>query len=192
VIQLEFGCYRDSYYPRDLSGTKTRFNDNYPNKCIKHCRGQGFAYAGVQNNDCFCGQTFGRYGKISTRECNRQCVGNCERENHLNPTPLKRCGGRLAQNIYATGNNDTCPVQMITCTHEYNINVKQCIPKSWMCDGVIDCRDESDELDCGGESHDQADAEWIVIRTQLRGHNDTPFGRPAPGHLGHLGVFCMF
>jgi hypothetical protein len=24
---------------------------------------------------------------------------------------------------------------------------------------------------------DQADAEWIVIRTQLRGHNDTPFGR---------------
>jgi hypothetical protein len=31
-----------------------------------------------------------------------------------------------------------------------------------------------------GESHDQADAEWIVIRTQLRSHNDTPFGRPAP------------
>jgi hypothetical protein len=28
-----------------------------------------------------------------------------------------------------------------------------------------------------GESHDQADAEWIVIRTQQRGHNDTPFGR---------------
>jgi hypothetical protein len=31
-----------------------------------------------------------------------------------------------------------------------------------------------------GESRDQADAEWIVIRTQLRGHNDTPFGRPNP------------
>jgi hypothetical protein len=30
-----------------------------------------------------------------------------------------------------------------------------------------------------GGSHDQADAEWIVIRTQLWGHNDTPFGRPA-------------
>jgi hypothetical protein len=27
-----------------------------------------------------------------------------------------------------------------------------------------------------GGSHDQADAEWIVIRTQLRGHNDTPGG----------------
>jgi hypothetical protein len=31
-----------------------------------------------------------------------------------------------------------------------------------------------------GESHDQADAEWMVIRTQLRGHNDTAFRRPAP------------
>jgi hypothetical protein len=30
-----------------------------------------------------------------------------------------------------------------------------------------------------GESYDQAEAEWIVIRTQLRGHNDTPLGRPS-------------
>jgi hypothetical protein len=32
-----------------------------------------------------------------------------------------------------------------------------------------------------GEFHDQGDAKWIVIRGQLRGHNDTPFGRPTPG-----------
>jgi hypothetical protein len=31
-----------------------------------------------------------------------------------------------------------------------------------------------------GGPHDQANAAWIVIRTQLRGHNDTPFGQPAP------------
>jgi hypothetical protein len=42
-----------------------------------------------------------------------------------------------------------------------------------------------------GESHDQADAEWIVIRRQLRGHNDTPFGPPW-GSGRPLGVFCMF
>jgi hypothetical protein len=29
-----------------------------------------------------------------------------------------------------------------------------------------------------GEFHDQGDAEWIVIRRPLRGHNDTPFGQP--------------
>jgi hypothetical protein len=27
-----------------------------------------------------------------------------------------------------------------------------------------------------GEFHDQGDAKWIVIRGQLRGHNDTPCG----------------
>jgi hypothetical protein len=31
---------------------------------------------------------------------------------------------------------------------------------------------------CQGEFHDQGDAKWIVIRLQLRGHNDMPCGRP--------------
>jgi hypothetical protein len=50
-----------------------------------------------------------------------------------------------------------------------------------------------------GGFHDQAEAEWLVIRGLLRGHNDTPFGRPTPGQpIGRpgvgrpLGVFCMF
>jgi hypothetical protein len=49
-----------------------------------------------------------------------------------------------------------------------------------------------------GDFQDQADAEWIVIRTQLRGHNNTPFGRPTPGRpIGSPGVgrpsgpFCV-
>jgi hypothetical protein len=29
-----------------------------------------------------------------------------------------------------------------------------------------------------GEFNDQGDAEWIVIRRQLKGHNDTPCGQP--------------
>jgi hypothetical protein len=33
------------------------------------------------------------------------------------------------------------------------------------------------------EFHDQGGAKWIVIRGQLRGHNDTPFGQPTPGQL---------
>jgi hypothetical protein len=44
-------------------------------------------------------------------------------------------------------------------------------------------------LHSGGEFHDQGDAEWIVIRGQLRGLNDTPFKRPTPGRpVGHPGV----
>jgi hypothetical protein len=33
----------------------------------------------------------------------------------------------------------------------------------------------------GGDFHDQADADWIVIRGALRGHNDTPCGWPTLG-----------
>jgi hypothetical protein len=41
----------------------------------------------------------------------------------------------------------------------------------------------------GVKFHDQGDAKWMVIRAQLRGHNDTPCGRPAPGRpVGRLGV----
>jgi hypothetical protein len=32
-----------------------------------------------------------------------------------------------------------------------------------------------------GEFRDQGDANWIVIRRPLWGHNDTLCGRPAPG-----------
>jgi hypothetical protein len=40
-----------------------------------------------------------------------------------------------------------------------------------------------------GEFRDQGDAEWMVIKGQLRGHNDTPFGRPTPGRpVGRPGV----
>jgi hypothetical protein len=36
---------------------------------------------------------------------------------------------------------------------------------------------------CKGEFLDQGDAEGIVIRRELRGHNDKPFGQPTPGRL---------
>jgi hypothetical protein len=40
-----------------------------------------------------------------------------------------------------------------------------------------------------GKFHDEGDAKWIVIRGQLRRHNDTPFGWPAPSRpIGHLRV----
>jgi hypothetical protein len=46
-------------------------------------------------------------------------------------------------------------------------------------------------IGAGGELHDQGDARWIVIRRELRGHNDTPFGWPTPGQpVGRPGVGC--
>jgi hypothetical protein len=42
-----------------------------------------------------------------------------------------------------------------------------------------------------GEFHDQADAIWRVFRKALRGHNDTPCGRPNPSQ-GVFGVFSYY
>ena len=40
-----------------------------------------------------------------------------------------------------------------------------------------------------GEFHDQGDAKWIVIRGQLSGHNDMPFGQRTPGRpIGRPGA----
>jgi hypothetical protein len=64
---------------------------------------------------------------------------------------------------------------------------------------AINIRDLHETLPRDKVCHDQADAQWIVIRWQLRGPNDTPFGqptttrpigRPGAGDLqGVLGVF---
>jgi hypothetical protein len=40
-----------------------------------------------------------------------------------------------------------------------------------------------------GGFRDQGDAKWVVIWGRLRGHGDTPFGRPIPGRpIGRPGV----
>jgi hypothetical protein len=47
-------------------------------------------------------------------------------------------------------------------------------------------------FDSPSESHDQADAEWIVIRTQVRGHNGTPpLGPPAARGLAALRAYFV-
>jgi hypothetical protein len=46
-----------------------------------------------------------------------------------------------------------------------------------------DNNEDYDDDDDEGEFHHQREAKWIVItviRGQLRGHSDTPFGRPTP------------
>jgi hypothetical protein len=43
-------------------------------------------------------------------------------------------------------------------------------------------KDHGVDLELGkGEILDQGGAKWIVIKTSLWGHNDTPCRRPAPG-----------
>jgi hypothetical protein len=66
-------------------------------------------------------------------------------------------------------------------------------PLAWSRDGCsqgVECLGAGQGIGYG-EFQDQVDAEWIVIRGQLRGHNDKPFGRPTPGRpIGRPGALA--
>lgn len=38
--------------------------------------------------------------------------------------------------------------QKPACPSGFQCDVKRCIPKDWQCDGHVDCKDQSDELNC--------------------------------------------
>lgn len=42
----------------------------------------------------------------------------------------------------------TCPEDHFTCLTSKTSDTKECIPKSWKCDGQKDCADGTDELNC--------------------------------------------
>lgn len=100
------GCFSDRGDPyglkgRDLHGAAL-FNDSKmtPDRCMAYCKEKGFRYAAVQyGSQCFCGNSYGRYGK--SKSCNMHCSGD---RNQI-------CGGVWANSVYsvngqATGNKN--------------------------------------------------------------------------------------
>ncbi|CAF1090375.1 unnamed protein product, partial [Didymodactylos carnosus] len=67
------GCYIDHVGTRDLG---TFIGDKLSSaQCVANCREQNFVYAAIQfGNECRCGQTYGRYGRVLDDECDYQCI----------------------------------------------------------------------------------------------------------------------
>ena len=87
------GCYNDQA-ARDLPYGVTLGSNSIEN-CQSFCRSAGYKYAGAQyGNQCFCGNSYGRYGQNLGNSCNMLCSGN----------NVEICGGSWANSIYPTGN----------------------------------------------------------------------------------------
>ncbi len=82
------GCYLDTK-DRDLPGPLASAADNAA--CRALCGKQGFLYAGMQwGGQCFCGNSYGKYGQLPESRCNLGCPGN----------PNEKCGGWWASSVY--------------------------------------------------------------------------------------------
>jgi hypothetical protein len=65
------GCFKDKT-PHDLPTRQT--NAGTPLKCSVKCKNAGFAFAGVENgNQCWCGNSFGKYGRVDESQCSKRC-----------------------------------------------------------------------------------------------------------------------
>ena len=70
------------------------YNDNTPSECIRRCKHEGYAYAGVQyGKECFCGNLPPPSDLIVDQsQCNHKCTGD---QNLI-------CGGGCRNNVYST------------------------------------------------------------------------------------------
>jgi len=95
-------CYRDDGR-RDLNGRmfnipRARQRNPVPIKdwCKTQCANSGFDYFGLQaGRQCFCGNSFGKYGRVDDSACNRKC------HNPEDDIDYK-CGGNWLNNVYLT------------------------------------------------------------------------------------------
>lgn len=90
------GCYEDKSPDRDLP-TILSVPSLTPDSCRSACQGAGHAYAGVQYGYlCRCGDSYGKYTKVSDEECNALCVGDRS----------QKCGGFWRSAVFTTSKWD--------------------------------------------------------------------------------------
>eukprot|EP00047_Mylnosiga_fluctuans_P020933 m.98037 g.98037 ORF g.98037 m.98037 type:complete len:480 (+) comp8686_c0_seq2:22-1461(+) len=88
------GCYRDSRSSRDLPGLFDAGAAYSLTDCAALC--SNYFFFGMQYGyECYCGNDYGRYGKVSDSKCARPCMRECKLPN--------ACGGPSLNSIYWTG-----------------------------------------------------------------------------------------
>lgn len=70
------GCFSDSSNPRTLPSGYYYTNSLTVEQCSVSCKAQGYAYAGMESNQCWCGSTLNRNLVKPESECSTSCPGN--------------------------------------------------------------------------------------------------------------------
>ena len=84
------GCFIDKE-ERDIKGSFARTKSMTTDVCVSECRQQGYKIAATQYGEqCFCGNTYGSFGRASDAECSVKCAGN----------DSQRCGGGWRNSVY--------------------------------------------------------------------------------------------
>ena len=92
------GCYKDANN-RDLPHSQGSSNIT-PLTCNDLCKEDGYTFFGVQStNQCFCGNSYGKHGKMPESSCSRKCTAD----------NAYICGGTWRNSIYKVGTIDGVP-----------------------------------------------------------------------------------
>lgn len=84
------GCFIDSA-DRDLPDLGKAIGGLSLEVCAAQCRGLNAQYFGAQGAVyCFCGGSYGRYGKVNDSECKTPCQGNSK----------QMCGADWRNSVY--------------------------------------------------------------------------------------------
>ncbi len=85
------GCFLDKPR-RDLAySINPKVKQPGPDECFVQCNKLGFRYAAIQNGgECFCGNSFGRYGSLPQNMCKCPCKGDA----------IETCGCEWSNKVY--------------------------------------------------------------------------------------------
>lgn len=90
VIPEYLGCFIDKE-ERDIVGSFIRTKTMTTEACVSECRVNGYKIAATQYGEqCFCGNSYGKYNRASDADCSTKCAGN----------DSQRCGGGWRNSVY--------------------------------------------------------------------------------------------
>ncbi|XP_065670477.1 uncharacterized protein LOC100203426 isoform X26 [Hydra vulgaris] len=107
LLYQKIGCYKDDFLNSDLKIKIPEISNLTQDHCVRACAKEdnSSSYFGLQNGVfCFCGNKYGKYGKIADSFCNKVCPGNSE----------ENCGGEFANNLFFFGRSKNYTIKTFT------------------------------------------------------------------------------